>query len=456
MRDRYDAVIIGAGIIGAATAFELAKLGYRTLNVDKLPAAGYGPTSSSCAIIRVHYSTFDGIALAWEGYHYWREWAKYLEADDERGLAKFVECGCLVMKTAHNGHLDKHVRLSEALGIPFEEWDAAKIRERLPIYDTRRYGPPRLMRDEGFGEPSGGELAGGVFWPTAGYVSDPQLSTHNLQRAAEAKGAEFRFGREVVEVLRERTGGGGGTRGNGVDGGDGGYDGSGRIRGVKLDDGTEVAAPIVVNVAGPHSAIVNRMAGALDDMTIGTKPLRQEVVHLPAPEGFDFETLGIVVSDSDIGCYVRPETGNHVLVGSEDPECDPREFVDPDGYSRDFTEQGTTQAHRYGQRVPSLGIPSSLRGVVDLYDASDDWIPIYDKSRVPGFYMAIGTSGNQFKNAPVAGKMMAALIDYCEQGNDHDARPLAFRLEHVGREVNAGFYSRKREINRESSFSVLG
>ena len=89
---QYDALIIGAGIIGAATAFELAKLGYRTLNVDKLPAAGYGPTSSSCAIIRVHYSTFDGIALAWEGYHYWHEWRKYLEADDERGLAKFVEC----------------------------------------------------------------------------------------------------------------------------------------------------------------------------------------------------------------------------------------------------------------------------------------------------------------------------------------------------------------------------
>ena len=145
-----------------------------------------------------------------------------------------------------------------------------------------------------------------------------------------------------------------------------------------------------------------------------------------------------------------------ILIGSEDPECDPREFVDPDDYVRDFTEQGTAQAHRYGQRVPSLGIPSSLRGVVDLYDASDDWIPIYDKSRVPGFYMAVGTSGNQFKNAPVAGKMMAALIDYCEQGNDHDARPLSFRLDHIGREVNVGFYSRKREINRESSFSVLG
>ena len=51
---------------------------------------------------------------------------------------------------------------------------------------------------------------------------------------------------------------------------------------------------------------------------------------------------------------------------------------------------------------------------------------------------------------------MAALIDYCGQGNDHDARPLSFRLEHIGREVDAGFYSRKREIDRESSFSVLG
>ena len=132
----YDGVVIGAGIIGAATAFELAKLGYRTLNVDRLPAAGYGPTSASCAIIRVHYSTFDGIALAWEGYHYWHDWAKYLETDDERGLAKFIECGCLVMQTELNDHLSKHIRLSRELGIPFEEWDAATIGEKLPIRES--------------------------------------------------------------------------------------------------------------------------------------------------------------------------------------------------------------------------------------------------------------------------------------------------------------------------------
>ena len=59
---------------------------------------------------------------------------------------------------------------------------------------------------------------------------------------------------------------------------------------------------------------------------------------------------------------------------------------------------------RFAQRVPDLGIGSRKRGVVDLYDASTDWIPIYDKSSVDGFYMACGTSGNQYKNAPIAGK----------------------------------------------------
>ncbi len=71
-------------------------------------------------------------------------------------------------------------------------------------------------------------------------------------------------------------------------------------------------------------------------------------------------------------------------------------------------------------------------------------------------YMAIGTSGNQFKNAPIAGKMMAALVAHCEAGNDHDGEPLQFHLPYIGRDIDVGFYSRKREINPESSFSVLG
>jgi sarcosine oxidase, subunit beta len=106
--------------------------------------------------------------------------------------------------------------------------------------------------------------------------------------------------------------------------------------------------------------------------------------------------------------------------------------------------------------VPTLQVPNQPNGVVDLYDCSDDWIPVYDKSDLGGFYMAIGTSGNQYKNAPVVGRMMAELIDACEKGLDHDKEPFQFTMKYTGRKLDVGFFSRKREINYNSSFSVNG
>jgi sarcosine oxidase subunit beta len=97
-----------------------------------------------------------------------------------------------------------------------------------------------------------------------------------------------------------------------------------------------------------------------------------------------------------------------------------------------------------------------MGGVVDLYDVTDDWIPIYDRSDLPGFYLAIGTSGNQFKNAPIAGELMANIIEATQAGNDQDAAPIDFYLKYIDRSVSSGFYSRLREVNQNSSFSVLG
>lgn len=434
MSKSADAIIIGTGVIGAAVAFELSKRGLSCLSVDRNTQAGHGSTAGSCAIIRMHYSTYDGTAFAWEGYHYWRDWAAYLGIPNQ-GLARFIESGCLVMKTSENDHLIKHMKNSTSLDCPFEEWTAEKIRERLPIYSLESYAPAKPHSNPDFGRSNGARINGGVYWPNAGYVTDPALSAQNLMTAAQAKGAQTRLGAEVVEILQA----------------------GGRVAGVKLANGETLYAPIVVNVAGPASSRINAMASVLDDMTITTRALRQEVVHVPSPEGFDFETDGLVVSDSDISVYCRPEHGNHILVGSEDPPCDKHDWIDNDtDYNRDFTEQWNTQAQRYAQRVPELGIPQQSRGVVDLYDASTDWIPIYDKSSLPGFYMACGSSGNQYKNAPIAGKLMASLIDYCESGNDHDTNPLQFELPYIKRMIDAGFYSRKRPINQESSFSVLG
>jgi sarcosine oxidase, subunit beta len=434
MTDQYDVIIIGSGIIGCAVAFELAKKGFKTLNIDKLASAGYGSTSNSCGVIRVHYSTLSGTALAYESYYYWKNWAEYLEIEDGIDLAEYRETGCLVFKTQHNGQLKTVMAHLDELDFEYQEWDPDRIREAMPIYDTTMYFPPKRPDDPDFGKPTGDHVYGAMYYEGGGYVGDPALATLNLQRAAEAKGSRFIYNQEVSRVRRA----------------------DGRAAGVTLADGREYDAPVVVNCAGPHSFIINRLAGVEDDMKIKTKALRVEVAHVPSPETFNYHHRAPVISDGDIGCYTRPEVGNHILIGSEDPECDPRENVDPDDYNRNLTDQWTAQVYRMGQRIPDLPIPNQPQGIVDLYDCADDWIPIYDKSALPGFYMAIGTSGNQFKNAPVVGQMMAELIKACENGRDHDRDPVEFRLRHLDRTISIGFFSRNREINAESSFSVLG
>jgi sarcosine oxidase, subunit beta len=435
MTKRADAVIIGAGVIGAAIAFELSKRGYKTLNIDKLPSAGYGPTSNSCAIVRAHYSSREGVAMAYEGFHYWQDWERYLGVTDDQGLSKYVQCGTVLLKSS-TGHDKKVLEHYRELGVEFEEWDVGTLKEKIPVYDTHAYWPPKRPDDPHFWDEPERELEGAIFTPGSGYVSDPQLATHNLQRAAEAHGGEFMFRAEVGEIRRE----------------------NGRVKGVTLTHGLEIDAPIVVNVAGPHSFLINRMAGAEEGMKVKTRALRHEVHHVPSPPDFDFEHDGYHTSDGDTGIYFRPESGNNILIGSEDPDCDPKMWVeDPDKFERGITEkQWEAQVYRLARRLPSLRIPTERKGVVDLYDVSDDWIPLYDRSDVGGFYMAIGTSGNQFKNAPVVGHLMAELIDKVEHGHDHDNDPVKVRCKYTGLELDAGFYSRLREINPNSSFSVNG
>jgi len=435
MTEKFDAVVIGAGIIGACVGLELAKQGRKVINVDRLPGAGMGSTAGSCAVIRFHYSTPDGVAMAREGYYYWLDWPKYLGVVDPTGLVRYINRGCLVFKTGKNHYLKNVMRSLDELHVVYQELDVADIKRLLPIFDTRRFGPPTLPEDPRFGQPTGETVAGAVYMPESGLISDPKQSVHNVQVAGEHIGGAYRFNVEVVDILKK----------------------NGRCAGVTLADGSKIRAPVVVNVAGPHSFLVNRMAGVLDGMNIRTRPLKQEVCHVPAPEEFDYDQRGMLVSDSDIGCYSRPEKGNHILIGSEDPACDTLEYVDdPDHYNTGFTQQWRTQVMREAQRIKNLRIPGRSRGLVDLYDASDDWIPIYDQSDLPGFYMAVGTSGNQYKNAPVVGALMAELIAACEKGHDHDRNPVHFCMHYTRRDCNIGFFSRRRAVNTDSSFSVVG
>ena len=186
----YDAIVIGAGVIGSAVSLELARRGWRTLTVDTLPTAGYGSTSASSAIIRFSYSTAAGVAMAYEGLQYWLDWPEYIGDVGDHPLAEYVNQPMLLPKTP-GGHHETVVPLFDELGVRYEDLDAEETAARFPLVDLRIFGPPARLDDVDhpfWGEPEA--LHDGVIvMPEAGYISDPQLSAQNLATAAVAAGA---------------------------------------------------------------------------------------------------------------------------------------------------------------------------------------------------------------------------------------------------------------------------
>jgi sarcosine oxidase, subunit beta len=189
------------------------------------------------------------------------------------------------------------------------------------------------------------------------------------------------------------------------------------------------------------------------------RPMRQEVHHVPAPAGFNHgDRLGPVIADLDLGTYVRATPGDGLLVGGTEPECDPLQWLDsPEEASPNPTVAVyEAQLTRAARRLPALTIPPTPRGIVGVYDVASDWTPVYDRTGLDGFYVAMGTSGNQFKNAPLAGRFMANIIDAVENGHDHDADPVHYTGSYTDVVVNLGTFSRKRPVNTASSGTVMG
>jgi sarcosine oxidase subunit beta len=434
MSKDYNAIIIGAGIIGCCIAYELSKKGYRTLNIDFQPAAGAGSTSNSCGNVRFYYSTHDGVAIAYESAWYWHNWRKYIGVEDPCGFAGYHNTGSVFIKSKVIDWPKVKANF-DRIGVKYEEWDLPTLQQKIPIADFHSFYPPKRPDDPHFHAESKEWLEGACYTPESGYVGDPQLATQNVECAARAAGAEFRYNQRVTAIRRDDR----------------------RVLGVTLDNAEQVDASVVINVGGPHSFKITEFAGLSQSNNIKTRALRHEVHVVPPPENYRPEEEGYHTNDADIGAYYRPEAGNMILTGSVDPACDPQEWVDPDNFDRQVSEsQWQAQVYRLARRIPNLPIPNQPSGIVDLYDVSDDWIPIYDKSDLKGYYQAIGTSGNQFKTAPVVGGMMAELIEKVEQGYDHDAKPLQFKLSHLGITIDMGAFHRNRKINRDSSFSVIG
>ena len=510
-RKNYDVAITGAGVIGCSIALGLSRLGYKVCVIDRNHDAGAGTTSYSSGVCRTMYSILDSVRFSWEGYQYWSEWQDFLGIKDSRGYAKLREPGAVFLKTNNSkSFLNKCTSCLKQANIPYEEWDLQESKDYLEKYqwDINHSYNPKRINDIAFGIPVEYSIEGAVFFPKTGYVSDPQLAAQNLCLAGQLNnsnsnnnggGVDYIFNHKVIDVSQcngavtglkivpvkpVNTNSNTNNRHNAPNtpNNNNNNTNNNNMNTNATHDIITINAPIVVNATGPHSQqftsmvfssnpITGRKEYIESDMLIGTRPLRQEVAYCDAPPplgrsdtqlDMDLETSNApLTADLDIGVYFRPEIGNKYLIGSVEPDCDEHQWVDGDidDLDTNLSDNWTNYIYRAALRIPNLPIPTSRNsmGIVSTYDVTPDWTPIYDKSNLKGYYMAIGTSGNQFKNAGIVGELMAKLIDSCENGQNHDKNPVLFETKRTnpGQYVNLNSFSRLRVLN-DTSGSVMG
>ena len=90
----WDAIVIGAGVIGTSVAYNLAALGAQRVLVLERDQIGAGTTSQSSGILRTHYSVVENMALAQQSWSVFENFAAHLQ--DEDASAGLVRCGYLI------------------------------------------------------------------------------------------------------------------------------------------------------------------------------------------------------------------------------------------------------------------------------------------------------------------------------------------------------------------------
>jgi sarcosine oxidase subunit beta len=426
--------VIGAGVIGCATAWELRRRGFEVVVLDRLGEAGHGSTSASCGIVRRFYSQPGMIAMAHESAQIWAGWESHIGPIGEE-LPEFHRPGMLFIPPRVDENVRRTVGEMQRLGIRASLLSPEEVAERFPFLETASHHPAKPADDPEFFDPTGRRIEGAIFEEDAGYVVSPGLATHNMRLAAERDGVQFQLNREVTGIKRRATRG---------------------FR-LKTTNGEVLESDVVVNVAGPHSAKVNRIAGAT--LPLETRPLRREVHALANPRFVPGGGRQVpIVGDLDAGVYFRPEAGGRdLIVGSTEPACDRKDWVeDADSFRTEITEEyRQRQCLRLMKRFPEvrLGRP---RGLAALYDVSvKDWYPIVDRTDLPGYYVCIGSSGSSFKTAPVLGRLTAEIVHACEGGRDTDRDPIRLSLPRIETTIDTRFLSRHRGELR-SSGTVIG
>jgi sarcosine oxidase, subunit beta len=351
-----DVVVIGAGINGAAIAFNLAKRGCRNIAIVERFTIASGGTGKSAAIVRQHYSNEVLIRLVKRS----RDVFEFFDSE-VGGSAGFVKTGYLFFVPDYAVDPFKaNMTLQKKLGVRTNAISKEEVREISPQIDP-------------------GDAGAIAYEPDSGYA-DPYESTVSYLQAARTMGARL-FQSSPVQSIRV----------------------AGRRIESVITSKAEFSTRVVVNASGPWA---NKVGGMVN-ITYPIQVTREQEVMFRAQS--QSECPKLTVSDMCNAIYFHP-LGQDLLVGRGFPK--EYEEADPDNYAEgsdpDFVED---TAERVAKRIPAMESAMILKGYSGLYDVTPDWHPIISTHPEPeGFVSVVGSSGHGFKLAPAVGECVAELI----------------------------------------------
>lgn len=343
---RYDVLVVGAGIVGAACAYRLAERGLKVGVLEKAAAPAMGSTGKSAAGVRVQFTETTNILLSWYSIQEYRQMPE----------AAYRPIGYLFL--VPDSQWEQHlvgVELQRRLGVPVEVRDLEGAQEWFDFMPVA----PGL-------EP----ILGATFGTADGIVDPHGICMEYLHRARQ-------FGAKVhteTEFLAAEPRGGGWQ--------------------VQTSRGLFQAA-ILLNAAGAWAGEVGRRSG----VSIPVQPARR-MVFCTAP--IPYPSWHPLTIDLSSGFWFRPEHDRLILGRSNPADVGFNEGMDW-SWLEPTLEVGIP-------RFPWLELfrldhKASWWG---YYEVTPDHNPIV--GRMPGeegWVNACGFSGHGVQQAAAVGRLMA-------------------------------------------------
>lgn len=375
----FDVVIIGAGIIGSATAYYLTRAGLRVAVVDRGGVAAGTTGSGEGNILISDKEPGAELRLAVLSNRLWRELAGEL---DDSAEVEFKGGLVVADNPSVLRHLHALARDQAAAGVRTRPVDGAEI----------AFLEPHLRPG----------LAGGVFYSEDMQVQ-PMATAAALLRRSRDGGAVPLFGHRVTGILTS----------------------AGKVTGVRTERGV-LHAPIVINAAGTWAGPVAALAGVhvpvlpRRGFILVTEPLPRVIRH----KVYTADYVANVASsgaDLETSTVIEGTRSGTILIGAS------RERV---GFDDSLSLPAISRiAAKAVDLVPRLAGVRAIRAYHGFRPYCPDHLPIIGGDhRVGGLYHACGHEGAGIGLAPATGRLLTQLIT----GQRPDLDPTPFRVDRFG------------------------